>query len=38
MQFFIVGIATESNGFVSYPTHLSDFRIHRDWADDETVG
>jgi len=38
MRFFIGGIATESNGFVSYPTPLSDFRIHRDWADDDAVG
>ncbi len=38
MRIFIAGIATESNGFVSYPTPLRDFRIHRDWADDDTVG
>ncbi|MSR03019.1 MAG: hypothetical protein EXR94_09845 [Gemmatimonadetes bacterium] len=38
MRFFIGGIATESNEFVSYPTPLSDFRIHRDWADDDAVG
>lgn len=38
MRFFIAGIATESNGFVSYPTPLSDFQIHRNWADDDTVG
>lgn len=38
MRFFIGGIATESNEFVSYPTPLSDFRIHRDWAAAAAVG
>lgn len=38
MRIFVGGISTESNGFVSYPTPLRDFRIHRDWAADDTVG
>ncbi len=29
MRFFVGGIATESNGFVSYPTPLSDFHRYR---------
>ncbi|MDX2057453.1 MAG: M81 family metallopeptidase [Gemmatimonadales bacterium] len=38
MRLFIGGIATESNGFVSYPTPQRDFRCHREWADDDQVG
>lgn len=38
MRLFIGGIATESNGFVSYPTPLGDFHRHRAWADDPNVG
>ena len=38
MRIFIAGISTESNGFVSYPTPLGDFHLHRNWADDDAVG
>jgi microcystin degradation protein MlrC len=38
VRFFVAGIATESNGFVSYPTPASDFQVRRDWAADDSVG